>query len=462
MKIAFFSPHRWLAATVVLQACAALFAGPWQPLFNGRDLTGWKVLNGTAPYTVRDGAIVGSTAAGSPNSFLATEKTFGDFILELEVKQEVGPSNSGVQFRGLSTAAFNNGRVHGYQCEIDPSARAWTGGIYDEARRGWLYPVSLNPPALSAYQYGSWNLIRIEAIGDSLRTWINGLPVAHVVDGMTREGFIALQVHSVSNPADAGRRVFFRNIRIQTADLTMAPADAIFVRNMNTNQVSPVEQAAGWRRLWDGATTAGWRAANGESFPSAAWRIENGELISRASSSELERPEGDGDIVATEQVGAFEFQFEFKLTEGAKSAVKYFVQDKPPAGSTSLRGFQFQLIDDQKHPDAKQGAAGNRTLASLYDLIPRERMPAGAAIVPRVGDWQHGRIVARPDGQVEHWLNGIKVVDFNRRSPLFAALVARSKYEKIERYGAVEKGWLLLSDHGYEVRFRSLKIRELK
>src|SRR3954462_4702393 len=194
-----------------LVVASALHAGPWEKLFNGKDLSGWKVLNGKAPYVVKDGAIVGTAAPDTPNTFLATEKTFGDFILEMEIKQE-GKSNGGIQFRSESKAEFNNGRVHGYQFEIDPSDRAWTGGIYDEARRGWLYPVTLNPGAHKAYKYGEWNKIRIEAIGDTLRTWVNGQPVAYVVDNMTPRGFVALQVHQLQDPSQNGQHTLWRNI----------------------------------------------------------------------------------------------------------------------------------------------------------------------------------------------------------------------------------------------------------
>src|SRR3954463_2433105 len=190
---------RFPSLVAALAATVSLHAGPWEPLFNGKDLTGWKELNGTAPYVVKDGAIVGTATAGSPNSFLATEKTFGDFILEMEFKQS-GYSNGGIQFRSESKPEFNNGRVHGYQFEIDPSDRAWTGGIYDEARRGWLYPVTLNPAAHKLYKHGEWNKVRIEAIGDTLRTWVNGQPVAHVIDNVTPRGFIALQIHQLQKP----------------------------------------------------------------------------------------------------------------------------------------------------------------------------------------------------------------------------------------------------------------------
>jgi hypothetical protein len=448
-----FSPLRGLVAALLFLTSAPLAtAGSWEPLFNGKDLTGWRQVAGSAPYAVRDGAIVGTTVPGSPNSFLATEKTYGDFIFEGEVLQEVGPSNSGVQFRSTTRP---EGGVHGYQLEIDPSARAWTGGIYDEARRGWLYPVDLNPRAQTAYQFGRWNLLRIEAIGPSIRTWVNGIPVAHVIDDLVPQGFIALQVHSVGQPAEAGRRILFRNLRIQTTDLHASPLDDLYIRSTMPNAVSEAERSQGWRLLWDGRTTKGWRGALQKTFPDFGWKIENGELVvPEAASADARR---GGDIVTDEEFSAFEFQLEFKLTEGANSGMKYFVTEATGAAL----GLEFQLLDDEKHPDAKLGAAGNRTLGSLYDLIPRGRMPGGLAIVPRIGQWQHARVVVFPDGRVQHWLNGIKVVEYQRGSPLFNALVARSKYEKLEGFGLAEKGRLLLQDHGNHVRFRSIKVRSL-
>lgn len=440
----------------VLLAVTPLAAGPWQSLFNGRDLSGWKQLGGAAPYTVEGDAIVGTTVSGTPNSFLATERTYGDFILEFELKQE-GATNSGVQIRSQSRPDYQAGRVHGFQCEIDTSARAWTGGLYDEGRRGWFYPVTLNPPASAAYRMGEWNRFRIEAIGTSLRTWVNGMPVAQVVDALDREGFIALQVHSISSNDQAGKRILWRNLRIQTDDLVPSPADGIFIRNTIPNDLSAAEQAQGWRMLWDGRTTAGWRGAGRKEFPEQGWKIDNGELRLLAWKDRPAPKQRAGDIVTTENFGAFELQFEFFLAPGANSGVKYLLDE---TGGQAL-GPEFQLLDDERHPDARQGAAGNRLLGSLYDLIPRETMPGGQNIVPGVDAWHHGRIVAHADGRVEHWLNGIKVVDYNRRSRLFAALVERSKYAVNEGFGLAEKGAILLQDHDDEVRFRSIKIRSL-
>jgi len=188
---------------LIAMSTSAFSQKKWENLFNGKDLTGWKVLNGAAEYTIQDDAIVGHSKLKTPNTFLCTEKMYGDFILELEFKVDEG-LNSGIQFRSNSFKEYNNGRVHGYQCEIDPSPRAWSAGIYDEGRRGWLYSLDKNPDAKKAFKAGVWNKVRIEAIGTSLRTWLNGIPCANVLDNMTATGFIALQVHQIEKPEQVG------------------------------------------------------------------------------------------------------------------------------------------------------------------------------------------------------------------------------------------------------------------
>ena len=186
----------------------------WTELFNGKDLSGWTQLGGTAEYRVHEGTIEGLSTPSKQNTFLATEETYGDFILELEFKVDA-KTNSGVQIRSESRSDVNDGRVHGYQIEIDPSPRAWTGGLYDESRRGWLYPLEMNPPAQQAFKAAGWNTMKIECIGPSIRSWINGVPAAHVIDDMTPEGFIALQVHApYPGGAEEDQKVWWRNIRI--------------------------------------------------------------------------------------------------------------------------------------------------------------------------------------------------------------------------------------------------------
>lgn len=198
--------------------------GKWADLFDGKTLKGWKQRGGVAKYTVENGSIVGTTVPKTPNSFLTTEKDYGDFILEIEFK--VAPSmNSGIQIRSHEfkegdkqpegrKSDLKPGRVFGYQVEIDPSERAWSGGIYDEGRRGWLNDLKDNPAARKAFKQNEWNKYRVEAIGDRIRTWINGVPAADLKDDMTASGFIALQVHGIGKK-EGTWQVRWRNIRIQ-------------------------------------------------------------------------------------------------------------------------------------------------------------------------------------------------------------------------------------------------------
>ena len=215
-----------LAVCCVLRTIAAA-GDDLQPLFDGKTLNGWTQHGGKAKYEIDNGEIVGTSVPNTGNSFLCTDKTYGDFILELEFK--VDPLlNSGVQIRSevydKPTVVEINGkkrkfpadRVHGYQVEIDPSARAWTGGIYDEARRGWLNNLAKNEPARKAFKQNEWNKFRIVCRGDSIKTWLNDVPAADLKDSLTPRGFIALQVHGVGKDKNkVGKQVRWRNIRIQ-------------------------------------------------------------------------------------------------------------------------------------------------------------------------------------------------------------------------------------------------------
>jgi len=197
-------------ALATLAAAGNRLNAQWEELFNGKDLKDWVVKNGQHKFEAQDGVIVGTSVLGQTNGFLCTKKTYSNFVLELEFIAD-DDMNSGVMIRALSTPEYRNGRVHGYQVEIDPSARAWTGGIYDEARRGWLYDLRHNEAARNAFKNGEWNKLHIEAIGNSIRTWLNGVPCANLVDSMTAEGFIGLQVHQRPK---GGIQVKWRNIRI--------------------------------------------------------------------------------------------------------------------------------------------------------------------------------------------------------------------------------------------------------
>ena len=443
------------ALPLLALTAASAMAGDTLAIFDGKTLTGWKQLGGAADYKVSDGAIVGTTRPGVPNSFLVTEKTYGDFVLEFDVRQDVGPTNSGVQFRSLSKPDFEDGRVHGYQTDIDPSPRQWSGSIYEEAKRGWFYTGELHPPAKALYKFGEWNHYRVEAIGPRLRVWINDGAAADVIDAATPEGFIGLQVHSINNPEEAGRTVSWRNITVQTGKLKPRPGMGIFIRNNLPNDLHADEKAQGWRLLWDGKTAAGWRSARGAGFPAQGWSLANGELAVLARG-------GGGDIMTDEEFGAFELQMEFRLSAGANSGIFYLLTSPHDPASGAPLGLEYQILDDEKHPDAKLGTDGNRTLASLYDIYPRAKLMTNVGIAPKVDVWQHARIVARADGKVEHWLNGVKVLEFQRGSNDYRAHVAASKFKATAGFGEAPRGRILLQDHGDAVAFRSIKVRTLQ
>ncbi|RYY35078.1 MAG: DUF1080 domain-containing protein, partial [Sphingobacteriaceae bacterium] len=194
----------------------------------------------------------------------------------------------------------------------------------------------------------------------------------------------------------------------------------------------------------------------GGAFPAKGWSITDG-LISVTPSDGGESTNG-GDIVSDNQYKAFDLSFDFKLTEGANSGVKYFVTlDEKTQGSAI--GLEFQVLDDERHPDAKLGRDGNRTLASLYDLIKANKQ---ARFVHLPGKWNTGRVVVYPNNHVEHYLNGVKVLEYERGSKEFKDLVAISKYKVWPNFGEAPQGHILLQDHGNAVSFKSIKIREIK
>ncbi len=433
---------------------------PWQHPFNGENFDGWNVKNGTAEYDIIDGVIVGTSRLGTPNTFLCTNDDYGDFILELYARIDYG-LNSGVQIRSESKDDYRNGRVHGYQVELDPSSRSWTAGIYDEARRGWLYPLSRNPKGQAAFRVGDWNHLRVEAIGDHIRTWVNGVQCANLVDDMTPSGFIALQVHSIRDENQEGLQVAWKDIRVLTQDLEKYswPSSQYAPEINYASYLTETEKRKGWRMLWDGETTEGWRGAKIDDFPAQGWQMEDG-ILTVLESGGGESAHG-GDIITKNTFSDFELIVDFKITEGANSGIKYFVDPELNKGEGSAIGLEFQILDDEEHPDANHGVGGNRTVGSLYDLIPAGNLSEKDRDSKRFfkTEWNRARIVVK-GGHVEHWLNNIQVLKFNRHSQMFAALVEKSKYKDWTNFGRIPSGHILLQDHGNTVHFKNIKIRE--
>ncbi len=449
-----------LSLILLLFSTTFLSAQNWTQLSTD-NLDNWTQIGGKAKYEIKNGEIVGTTVSKTPNSFLTSKKKYSDFILEFEILLD--PSlNSGVQIRSNSNPDYRDGTFHGYQVEMDPSPRAFSGGIYDESRRGWMYPLSRNEKGRKAFQNGVWNKVRIEAIGSHIRTWINDIQCSNLVDDLTGEGYFGLQVHSIPSSQKPGAQVRWKNMRIMEDNLaehSWASDPEVPEISFLINQITDWEKRQGWRLLWDGKSSKGWRGAKIKSFPKSGWEIKDGILTVLASDGG--ESTGGGDIVTEDLFSDFELELEFNITEGANSGIKYFVDAELNKGAGSAIGCEFQILDDRKHPDAKNGVHGNRTMASLYDLITASNLntPGRSKQFKGVGQWNQARIVSK-NGKVEHWLNGEKAVEYDRHSQMFKALVAYSKYQKWDKFGQWPEGHILLQDHGDTVHFRSIKVRE--
>jgi Domain of Unknown Function (DUF1080) len=444
-----------------ISVCSFSQKAGWEYLFDGKSLNGWKQMTGSAKYEVENGAIVGTAVPNSPNSFLVCEKKFtGDFILEMQVMMGDTITNSGIQFKSNFDATANKGagRIYGYQYELDPSARRWSAGVYDEGRREWLYPGSLNSKAQVYFTSNVYHTIKIECVDNTIKTWLDGSAVSYVVDTLAaNEGLIALQVHSIGKPEHAGIKIYWKNILIRTANLVPSQfPKGVYVANLKPNTLTDFERKSGWQLLFDGKNNKGWTGAYKKTFPEKGWEIKDG-ILKVLPSTGGESTNG-GDIVTAKQYSAFDLSFEFKLTPGANSGLKYFVTLNENNSGSAI-GLEYQLLDDTLHPDAKMGRDGNRTMSSLYDLIKAQK---STRFIKQPGKWNTGRIIVYPNNHVEHYLNGVKVLEYERGSQAYRDLVAISKYKVWQNFGEAKQGYILLQDHGNEVSFRSIKIRELK
>jgi 3-keto-disaccharide hydrolase len=224
-------------------------------------------------------------------------------------------------------------------------------------------------------------------------------------------------------------------------------------QELKDNTLSESEKQDGWKLLFDGKSTNGWRGAKLDYFPEKGWEVKDG-VLTVLSSGGAESANG-GDVITTDAYINFELKVDFKITEGANSGIKYFVDPELNKGPGSAIGCEFQLLDDEKHPDAKLGVKGNRTLGSLYDLIPPENKEFNG-----IGKWNTAKIIVK-GSHVEHWLNGKKLLEYERGNQMWRALVAYSKYKDWPDFGEAKTGYILLQDHGDEVSFKNIKIKVL-
>ncbi|RDC61689.1 3-keto-disaccharide hydrolase [Adhaeribacter pallidiroseus] len=231
-----------------------------------------------------------------------------------------------------------------------------------------------------------------------------------------------------------------------TSDQQLAMSKAIKNKVMVDNTLSPAEKKAGYTLLFDGKTINQWRGFRKETVPDS-WGVQEGAIALVGK--------GGGDLVTKNQYENYEFLVDWKISEGGNSGIIYNVSEDPQYQATYHTGPEMQVLDNERHPDAKQGKNGNRQAGANYDMIP----VATPAVKP-VGQWNSVKLVVNK-GHVEHWLNGKKVVEYQLGSPEWEALVKESKFAAMPGYGKIKKGHIALQDHGDKVWFKNLKIRQL-
>ena len=415
----------WISIlTACLLAGSTSFAGEWTELFNGKDLAHWQNPYDWGKAEVVDGEIHLTTEKSK--WFLSTVKEYSDFIFEVEVKMPEGKCNSGFLFRSHKS----KNKMFGYQAEVDPSGRNWSGGLYDEGRRKWFISPNRDHAASAeakeqsiaafveragdCFKRHDWNKYRIECRGGHIKISVNGVTTTDIHDQEDAKGYIALQHHG-----EKGQIYRFRNIRIM--ELT---ADDTAVRSSSTE----------WTSLFASDDFSNWTNLNGNAV-TKGWSIKDGVV---------HRPSRGGDIITKQHYENFELHFDWKISEAGNSVIKYRTK--------GALGLEYQILDDAKHQDGKNPT---HRAGSLYELAAA---PDSKPIHP-VGEWNQSRILANGN-TIQHWLNGEKIVDIEVGSDDWNQRFQKSKYSKNKDF-ANSAGPILLQDHNDEVWFKNVQIREL-
>lgn len=396
----------------MITALTLVVLAQWTPLFDGKTLNGWSQLSGTATYAVENGEIVGRTVSASPNSFLCTEKMYGDFELEYEVK--VDPAlNSGVQIRSMSVPGYQDGRVHGYQVEIDPTERGFSGGLYDEARRGWLQDLSKNAKGRKAFKNGQWNRYRVVAKGDHFQTWVNGVPCVDYRDSMTQWGFLALQVHSHEKP---GLEVRWKNLRIKDLGIPSSkpPKNGKWVLH------GPEDV-----KNWESERTPG---------APCPWEWVDGSLQS-----------GGGDISSKESFGDVRVHVEFMTDDNGMEG-----QANGNSGVYFMQSYEVQVLNS-----APRGPLDNEC-GAIYGIKPPD-----FAMAFRANTWQTYDVEFKaPTWDGAKKLSNARITVYHNGT-LIHKDVEIPRATTAGRDEQPGKRPIRLQDHGNKIRYRNIWVAPL-
>lgn len=397
-------------------ALLALALVPQSTPLNTASMDGWVSRGGKATYRFENGEIIGTTVPNSPNTFLCTEKMYGDFDLELEIK--VDPRmNSGIQFRSNSVPGYNKGAVHGYQAEVDPTERAWSGGLYDESRRGWLKDLKDNPTAQKAWKQNEWNKYRILAEGDHIQIWVNGVQTVDHRDDLTQWGFIGLQVHGVGAEAQP-MEVRWRNIRIK--DMGMPSKEPPRVSN---------------RLLFGSDDLKKW-GRNGDLTKDIGWVWKDGAL---------EGVPGTGDIQTRQAHEDAWIHLEFMVDENNQQG-----QANGNSGFYLQGRYEVQILNSAGQAPAHDLCGGLYGVkAPDYNMAyPPYQWQTYLAkfTAPK---WENGQ--KKANARVTVWHNGTMI----HRDVELPGTTTSGNAEEAKPMG------IKLQDHGHPIRFRNIWMKPL-
>ena len=441
-------------------------AAGWKLLFDGKTMNGWKSAKHDGfpeeGWTVADGMLQVWENGGAESTHggdLITEDLYENFWLSVDFKITPG-ANSGIKYF-VRPDLYEVKEASAIGCEfqildddLHPDAKL---GVAGNRTLGSLYDLITADKSGAPFDKEGWNNAWVKVQGNHVEHWLNGVKVVEYERncqvfnslvacskyknwkdfGNHQKGHILLQEH--------GNEVWFRNVMIKEYPATV-PAE---VEDCSEALKQEFESGEGWTSLFNGEDLSGWRSVSGDSVPEDGWGVEDGVLVVN--------PEGSkrgGDIITENVYKDFWFSFDYKLTPAANSGVKYFIN--PGTYDDPSIGCECQVLDDELHPDAKYGVAGNRTAGSLYDLICADKSKADFQLY----DWNTCWIIVKGN-HVEHWINGAKVVSYDRNCQEFDALVKYSKFSGRSGFGNFESGHILIQDHVDRVFYRNLKIKEL-